>query len=178
LLRTVGCWDSVEGDFAKRLADGKIKCYDGTAIPPELQERLTRECVRLTLVEQQFAALEKTMVKHLPEPVQERIKELTRLKAIGEVGSMRLVLELFWRDFDNRRQVGSCLGLDSQPNDSGESRVDQGISKQGNRRVRALMIEMTWMWLRYQPSSALARWRAGLPSARKAVGRTSADDAS
>ena len=42
--------------------------------------------------------------------------------------------------------------------DSGESRVDQGISKQGNRRVRALLIEMAWMWLRYQPDSALANW--------------------
>jgi transposase len=160
LLRTVGCWDGVEGDFAKRLAGGGVKCQDGAAIAPELHERLSRECDRLALVEQQLAALEKTLVKQLPEPVQERIADLTRLKGIGDVGSMRLMLELFWRDFDNRRQVGSCVGLVSQPYDSGESRVDQGISKQGNRRVRALLIEMAWMWLRYQPESALARWFA------------------
>jgi transposase len=73
---------------------------------------------------------------------------------------MRLVLELFWRRFDNRRQVGACVGLVPQPYDSGESRVDQGISKQGNRRVRSLLIEMAWMWLRYQPGSALAAWFA------------------
>ncbi|MBS4095845.1 MAG: IS110 family transposase, partial [Sulfuricella sp.] len=66
----------------------------------------------------------------------------------------------YWRDFDNRRQVGSCVGLVPQPYDSGESRVDQGISKQGNRRVRALLIEMAWLWLRYQPESALAKWFA------------------
>jgi transposase len=96
----------------------------------------------------------------LPPPVQERIAELTRLKGVGEVGAMRLVLELFWREFANRRQVGSCVGLVPQPYDSGESRVDQGISKQGNRRVRALLIEMAWMWLRYQPESLLARWFA------------------
>jgi len=47
-----------------------------------------------------------------------------------------------------------------QPYDSGQSRVDQGISKQGNRRVRALLIEMAWMWLRYQPKSTLAHWFA------------------
>lgn len=158
LLRTVGCWDKVEGDFAKRLADGGIQCHDGTALPPELHERLSRECERLALVEQQLAALEKALIKQLPEPVQERIASLTRLKGIGDVGSMRLVLELFWRDFDNRRQVGSCIGLVPQPYDSGESRVDQGISKQGNRRVRALLIEMAWMWLRYQPESALSCW--------------------
>lgn len=45
-----------------------------------------------------------------------------------------------------------------QPYDSGESRVDQGISKQGNRRVRTQLIEMTWLWLRHQPTSALTQW--------------------
>jgi transposase len=76
------------------------------------------------------------------------------------VGATRLVMELFWRTFDNRRQVGSCVGLVPQPYDSGESRVDQGISKQGNRRVRALLIEMAWFWLRYQPESAISKWFA------------------
>src|ERR1700732_2894991 len=70
----------------------------------------------------------------------------------------RLALELFWREFSNRRQVGACVGLVPQPYDSGESQVDQGISKQGNRRVRALLIEMAWTWLRYQPDSALTQW--------------------
>jgi transposase len=56
--------------------------------------------------------------------------------------------------------VGSCVGLVPQPYDSGNSRVDQGISKQGNRRVRALLIQLAWMWLRYQPDSALSQWFA------------------
>ena len=158
LLRTVGCWEQVEGDFAGRLARGEVRCHDGTAIAPELQERLSRECARLALVEQQMSVLEKSLVKKLSPAAQERITNLARLKGVGEVGAMRLVLELFWREFGNRRQVGSCVGLVPQPYDSGESRVDQGISKQGNRRVRALLIEMAWMWLRYQQESALARW--------------------
>lgn len=160
LLRTVGCWDSVESDFAQRLGRGDVRCHDGGALASELHERLSRECERLALAQQQLAALEKTLVEQLPAPVQKRIADLTRLKAIGEVGAMRVTLELFWRDFDNRRQVGSCVGLVPQPYDSGESRVDQGISKQGNRRVRALLIEMAWMWLRYQPDSALSKWFA------------------
>lgn len=137
-----------------------MRCHDGGALASELHERLSRECERLALAQQQLAALEKTLVEQLPAPVQKRIADLTRLKAIGEVGAMRVTLELFWRDFDNRRQVGSCVGLVPQPYDSGESRVDQGISKQGNRRVRALLIEMAWMWLRYQPDSALSKWFA------------------
>ncbi|HEX7634454.1 MAG TPA: IS110 family transposase [Noviherbaspirillum sp.] len=160
LLRTVGCWDPDGDDFAKRLAQGEIQCHGGAALPPELLMRLTQECERLTLAEQQLAALDKTLVRQLPKPVQKRIADLKQLKGVGEVGAMRLVLELFWRDFANRRQVGSCVGLVPQPYDSGQSRVDQGISKQGNRRVRALLIEMAWFWLRYQPDSAIAHWFA------------------
>lgn len=160
LLRTLGCWESVEGDVAKRLAQGEVRCYDGSALPQELQERLIRECERFALAERQLAELEAALVAQLPPAVRERITQLTKLKGVGEVGAMRLMLELFWREFDNRRQVGACVGLVPQPYDSGESRVDQGISKQGNRRVRALLIEMSWLWLRYQPQSALARWFA------------------
>jgi transposase len=158
LLRTVGCWQDVKGDVATRLAMGEFRCHDGAPLPPELHARLTRECRRLALAEQQFAELEKALIEQLPEPVQKRIADLERLKAVGPVGATRLVLELFWRHFDNRRQVGSCVGLVPQPYDSGASRVDQGISKQGNRRVRSLLIEMAWFWLRYQPDSAIARW--------------------
>jgi transposase len=160
LLRTVGCWADIEPDFAERLAHGEVRGYDGAALPPELHQRLTRECQRLALAQQQLAELEAALVGQLPQPVRERITRLTRLKGVGEVGAMRLVLELFWRSFSNRRQVGACVGLVPQPYDSGESRIDQGISKQGNRRVRALLIEMAWMWLRHQPHSALARWFA------------------
>lgn len=158
LLRTVGCWQSVEGDVATRLTKGELHCPDGTALPPQLQARLIRECERLTLAERQFETLEKAIAAQLPAVTQQRIASLERLKAVGPVGATRLVLELFWRRFDNRRQVGSCVGLAPQPYDSGESRIDQGISKQGNRRVRSLLIEMAWLWLRYQPGSKMTQW--------------------
>ncbi|PRX20200.1 transposase [Paraburkholderia sp. BL18I3N2] len=172
LLITLGCWDEVDSrKFAGRLARGEPRCHDGAPLPAELHERLVRECERLTLVEQQLATLEKTRETSLPEPARERIDRLTRLNGIGPVGGSRLALELFWRQFSNRRQVGACVGLAPQPFDSGESRVDQGISKQGNRRVRALLIEMAWSWLRYQPDSALTLWfhrrTQGTPSSRR-----------
>lgn len=160
LLRTVGCWDSLEGEFEARVAAGQLRCWDGSRLPQPLSERLLRECERLALARAQFAALEAQMHKHLPQPLRERIAQLALLKGVGWVGAMRLVLELYWRNFHNRRQVGACVGLVAQPYDSGDSRIDQGISKRGNRRVRALLIEMAWMWLRYQPDSAIAQWFA------------------
>lgn len=157
LLRTVGCWDG-ERDLAQRLRSDEVRCHDGSALPASLKRRLENECVRLALAEQQFQELEQSMVETLPDEAQSKITTLQKIKGIGEVGATRLVLELFWRNFDNRRQVGACVGLCPQPYDSGESRVDQGISKAGNRRVRALAIEMGWFWLRYQPESELAQW--------------------
>ena len=72
-----------------------------------------------------------------------------------------LVLELFgWREFANRRQVGAAAGLTPTPYRSGELAHEQGISKIGLWRVRTLMIELAWMWLRHQPHSALSRWYA------------------
>jgi transposase len=159
LLATLGCWDALDHrTFANRLERDEVRCHDGARLPRELHERLLRECERLALVEQQLAALEKTRQTNVPALARQRSDALARLKGIGEVGASRLALELFWREFNNHRQVGACVGLVPQPYDSGESQVDQGISKQGNRRVRALLIEMAWTWLRYQPGSALAKW--------------------
>jgi transposase len=129
LLVTLGCWDELNHKaFAGRLARNEVKCHDGAPLPPELRERLLRECERLALAEQQLAALEKTRQASLPATARQRSDDLARLKGIGEVGASRLALELFWREFSNRRQVGACVGLVPQPYDSGESQVDQGIS--------------------------------------------------
>jgi len=81
-----------------------------------------------------------------------------------------LVYELFaWRSFDNRKQVGSCVGLTPTPYQSGTSCREQGISKAGNRRLRRLMVELAWCWLRWQPESELSQWymrRFGLGNGR------------
>ncbi|MEX3791158.1 transposase [Paraburkholderia sp. BR14374] len=159
LLVTLDCWGEVDSrKFAERLARGDVLCHDGTALPLELQQRLLRECERLEVVARQLAALENARLESLPESARERIDRLTRLSGIGAIDGARLALELFWRQFSNRRQVGACVGLAPQPYDSGESQVDQSISKQGNRRVRALLIEMAWSWNRYQPESVLTHW--------------------
>ena len=34
----------------------------------------------------------------------------------------------------------------------------EGISKAGNRRLRSSLVELAWLWLRYQPDSKLAAW--------------------
>ena len=49
-------------------------------------------------------------------------------------------------------------GLAGRRSKSGGAEREQGIGKDGNRRVRAAMVELAWMWLRWQPDSALSVW--------------------
>jgi transposase len=77
-----------------------------------------------------------------------------RLGAIGPTSAWLLVKEFFgWRAFRNRRELGALAGLVGTPYSSGEAERDQG-----NRRVRAMIIEIAWIWLRFQPKSALSQW--------------------
>jgi len=79
------------------------------------------------------------------------------LRAIGPRGAWILDKELFGWRFVNRREIAGSLGLAPIPYDSGDSRVDQGISKAGNKRARALVVELAWKWLSLQPGSALTQ---------------------
>jgi len=65
---------------------------------------------------------------------------------------------VFYRRFDNCRELASYIGLTPSPYNSGSMRVDQGISKAGNQRARTIAIEIAWLWVRHQPGSALAKW--------------------
>jgi len=69
-----------------------------------------------------------------------------------------LAHEVYYRSFANARQVGSYTGLAGTPYNSGETRREQGISKAGNPRVRTMLIELAWLWRRFQPDSELTRW--------------------
>ena len=150
-----------------QLKRSELKDYQGGALSEPLHERLLRESERLAQVEAQL----KCGSRHWPSACRPRRsgawKRSVRLRASARSARGALVLELFWRNFGNRRQVGACVGLVPQPYDSGNSQVDQGISKQGNRRVRALLIQMAWMWLRYQ---AAASWPSGSRSAGRGGG--------
>jgi transposase len=87
------------------------------------------------------------------------VRALTTLPGVGWVGAWTLVLELFgWRAIANRRELAGLAGLVPSPYNSGSMERDQGISKAGNRRVRALIIQLAWLWLRYQPQSKHSRW--------------------
>jgi len=159
-LTTVNRW------LPKKLDE--LRIWDGSPLPSALKEEILREHVRWHLVHQQLLKLEADRETALrastpapagtPSTQLDEARSLTALKGIGTTSSWKLVHEFFWRDFSNRRQVGAAAGLTGTPYDSGESAREQGISKAGNASIRALMVELSWCWLRFQPQSALSQW--------------------
>ena len=107
----------------------------------------------------QIKALEAVQREEVEAGKQPLVAQLIQLRAIGIKDAWVLDKELFgWRRFANRRELAGCLGLTPTPYDSGDSQIEQGISKAGNKRVRALLVELAWGWLRLQPDSALTQW--------------------
>ena len=144
---------------------------DGRPLPAHMKAQIQRELDRLALVETQLTRVEAERDKRLaswaapakatPELVDKRPvpgARLMQLKGVGPESASVLGAEVFWRSFDNRRQLGGYSGLTGSPFQSGQMDREQGISKAGNKRVRHILIELAWSWLRHQPDSELALW--------------------
>jgi transposase len=135
----------------------------GDPIPQLARGRLERMLDRLELVLQQIEKVEKVrdavLAKPAPANEAERmIRSLAELRSIGADFATILVREAFVRDFRSRRAVAGYAGLGGTPFSSGGSEREQGIGKDGNRRLRTAMVELAWLWLRWQPDSGLSAW--------------------
>ena len=160
LLANLGLDVSVDEHLPKCL--GELRQWDGKPVPTELQARILREFARWKLVDGQIRDGENAQrraIRRDDTPEVEKIRRLLDLRAIGPISAILFVREFFgWRKITNRRELASLAGLCPTPYNSGDSRREQGISKAGNRRLRWMAVEIAWMWLRYQPNSALSLW--------------------
>ncbi len=147
-------------DWAAQVA--ALQQWNGEPLGEDLRQELVREGVRLELVREQIRRLEqeqKRRIRESADPMVRKVAQLMELKAIGLCSAWVFVMEFYgWRRFTNRRQIGGLAGLTGTPYDSGEEVREQGISKAGNRRIRAMILEISWLWLRYQPGSRLSQW--------------------
>ena len=152
-----------------------LRTGDGRALPPLLRAELDRLRRRLVLVLELIRELEVDRAQAqqeaaITDKMVGKITALQRIRGIGENFAAVLTREVFYRSFDNRRQLASYVGITPMPYQSGGMDRDRSISRAGNPRARTTMIQLAWLWLRYQPDSALALWfreRVG-----KLLGRT------
>lgn len=145
--------------FAGRLE--RLRLWDGESLTAELTVELLHLHAQYTMFAEQLREMQAAYAAELlaDTPVAECRRRLECLKSVGPKSSRLLAAEVFaWRRFDNTKQVGAMAGLTPTPSQSGDTATEQGISKAGNRRVRRAMIELAWLWLRWQPDSALSQW--------------------
>jgi transposase len=140
-----------------------LRLWDGSTLPADLRARVLREFERMQMVNRQIRALERERARRIrqgdSDPAVKQVRTLLGVKGIGINSSWLYVREVFgWRGIKNRRQIGAIVGLTGSPYRSGSLDHEQGISKAGNRRMRAMAVEIAWGWLRFQRQSELSRW--------------------
>ena len=173
----------------RKMKAGELRDWEGRELAEGLARRIRHEMERLGQLNAQIDELEQERKAQLKASDAEKpgdagdakevlraavvAKKLMKLRAIGPETAWTCSVEVFsWRTFRNTGQVGALLGLAPTPYQSGSSNHEQGISKAGNRHVRAIAIEAAWSWLVNQPGSALSIWfqkrfAAGGPRMRK-----------
>jgi transposase len=145
----------------RRIRLETMKTGDGQPLPDRLKAELSRELDVIELLLKQIVDVSaESEIAARPDEAANGSQAalLARLKGIGPQIASVLWLEGFYRHFNNRREVAAYAGLVPTPWRSGSIDREQGISKAGNRRLRHIMIELAWLWVRHQPESALSRW--------------------
>ncbi len=160
LLNTHGVSMRIGKDFLEQLES--VRLWDGTSLPAGLRERLACNWAQLQTVATQLRELQRALSCRPPDvrtATGRALVQLQTLRAIGPTGAWTLATEIFgWRDIRNGRQLGALVGLAPSPYQSGETHVEQGITRAGNTHVRRMIVQLAWRWLHYQPDSALSTW--------------------
>jgi len=157
----IGDYEPLRRNRRERLEE--LRTGDGRPLPPLLKAQISRELDRLDLLSGQIKAVEqvrdalvatdkKTQSRPTPAAM------LLDIRGIGPEFAAILWSEGLFRHFDNRRQVAAYAGLAPSPWQSGSVDREQGVSKAGNPRLRTTLVQLSWLWLRHQPKSALALW--------------------
>ena len=140
----------------------RIRLWNGEPVPPSLAARLERDWRMVEQLTERIKAIvdeRRRLLREANDEATECARQLMQLRAIGENAGWLFSTEFFaWRKFQNRRQVGGLAGLTGTPYQSGTTNREQGISKAGNRWIRGMVVEIAWLWLRYQPQSELSQW--------------------
>src|SRR5262245_30126850 len=87
--------------------------------------------------------------------------ESTQPWGLGKMTSVIIDREIGdWHRFNNRRQIASYTGLCPGEYSSGNSRLQRCLTKHGNPRLRAALVELAWRMVRFQPNyRAVRKWK-------------------
>ena len=94
-----------------------------------------------------------------------------RLHGIGDLSMAVIESEIGdWTRFGNRRQVASYTGLCPGVSGTGGKFVNLSVNKCGNRRLRSMLVELSWLLPRYQPGYLpLLQWKGVLSGTNRSA---------
>jgi transposase len=126
----------------------------GKLLPDWLLARLEVFRPVLAALDTQIAALSLQLEAAAPPDLPRGLGKLTIVVLSREVCD--------WQRFRNRRQVASYTGLCPGEHSSGNKRVQGNVTKHGNPRLRASLVELAWRLVRFQPTYPPVRQRLAL----------------
>jgi transposase len=141
----------------------KRRTFAALMVPGWMRELLNNSQPVLLALEEKIRALT-VKLQAAAGPGQPRgLGAMTSVVIDREVGN--------WTRFRNRRQVGSYTGLCSGEYSSGQTRLQTCVTKHGNPRLRAALVELSWRLVRFQPKyKAVVKWRRVLQKGALATG--------
>ena len=162
ILATLGAGEYNPLRRNRRQRLDELRTALGDSLPTHAHAKIARMLDRLELLLIQITELEQSRDAVLEDKTPDRaasmIQQLAKLRGVGVQTATVLVREGFVREFANGKALGSYAGLTATPYSSGGIEREQGIGKAGNARLRTVMVELAWLWQRYQPDSAQVSW--------------------
>ena len=133
----------------------------------KIREWHQREAVPQLLPEVEFWCIE-DMVDELELLERNRARwneridaELEKERQAAAAQGMNCLVDILMQYRGIGREI--ALGLVPTPWESGNMHRQQGISKCGSPEVRRLMVELAWLWVRFQPDSPITKkWKPRL----------------
>ena len=141
----------------------KARTFSQLSIPVWIKEQLAHSQPILIDLEQKIRTLT-VQLQSAATPNQPRgLGAMTSVVIDREIGD--------WHRFNNRRQVGSYTGLCPGEYSSGNSRLQSCVTKHGNPRLRAALVELAWRMVRFQPNyKPIVKWNEALHRGALATG--------
>ena len=130
----------------------KPRTFGALPVPSWLKELLSNSQPILLALQEKIRALT-LQLQAAASPDQPRgLGALTSIVIDREIGN--------WHRFSNRRQVGSYTGLCPGEHSSGNTRLQSCVTKHGNPRLRAALVELAWRLVRFQPNyKPILKWK-------------------
>src|SRR6266436_1749342 len=141
----------------------KPRTFAALPVPQWMRELLLNSQPILLALQEKIVALT-LQLQSAAAPNQPRgLGKMTSVVIDREIGD--------WRRFNNRRQIASYTGLCPGEYSSGNTRLQSCVTKHGNPRLRAALVELAWRLVRFQPKyKPVVKWRQILAKGALATG--------